>query len=683
MFTEQKKKSIISIGLAVLLMVQGFLLQAAQSEVGLMVRIIGGILWIWGIANYAEAKGYSIFFGAFLSLTLIGVVVLPVLPELTEKKVSKTPWHRDVFLAGAVIGAVFVTLTIKSWRKWPDLIVDFGAQLYTPWQLSTGAVLYRDVHYLVGGPLSQYYHALLFKIFGVSFLAIIISNLAVLALMMAIIYLYIYRCSDQLTALTASVAVLVAFAFAQYTTVGIFNYITPYSAEVVHGLALSILTIALLARWFETENPKLAGAAGFCAGLVLLTKPDMFLALAVMMLAGAVLSLRAKRKTMPLCRSLLVVGFAGLIPAAAFFLYFLCVENFSQSVQSVFAAWIPLLTTSVAHNQFYRWCMGLDAPWDHLRQTALQFLSLTAVATVCALVSLRKIPLLLTVLLFVLCAFELIQLSWNFNWFNCGHCLPLLGLTLLALLVGSGVKNGWETPVVFATLWTVWSLALLAKLGFFCRIWHYGFALAMPAFVSGIYLLLWALPRQLERCGVRPIFFRSLMWLMLLPGLTRLTQASLKLYSDKTLSIGSGADTIVAFNPHFHPVDSQVATALHWVETNVPPGATLAVLPQGALLNYLSRHNNPCGYVAWNPPEIAAFGQEKMTAALIAHSPDYVIELFVNYGEYGENYFGLEKRFGLDAQRWIDAHYQLVDQIGHDWLKDGQFGIKILKKNRF
>ena len=171
---------------------------------------------------------------------------------------------------------------------------------------------------------------------------------------------------------------------------------------------------------------------------------------------------------------------------------------------------------------------------------------------------------------------------------------------------------------------------------------------------------------------------------MLLPGLTRLTQASLTLYSDKTMPVGSGADTILAFDPRFRPMDADVAAALRWVETNMPPRATLAVLPQGAMLNYLSRHTNPCGYVAWNPPELAAFGQEKMTAAFIAHSPDYVIELFVNYGEYGETFFGQEKRFGLDAQQWIDAHYQLAcPVIGHDWLKDGQFGVKILQKNRY
>jgi hypothetical protein len=594
---------------------------------------------------------------------------------------GKTSLRRDALFAGAVIGAVFAMLTFKTWRRWPDLVVDFGAQLYMPWQISTGEVLYRDVHYLAGGPLSQYYHALLFKIFGVSFLTLVISNLTVVALLLAIIYLCFYRCSDQLTAITACVAVLVAFAFAHYTTVGIFNYITPYSAEVVHGLVLSVLAVALLARWFETENAWLAGAVGLCTGLTLLTKPDMLLAQMPMVLCGAALFWLAKRKGKLLSRSLALMAGGALIPTVGFFLWFLCFEDLPQSARSVFAAWIPLLTTRAANSPFYRWCLGLDQPWVHLQQTISQYLRLAGIAVVCAVACWRKIPAWMACLLAAVLAIGLINASWEFNWFNCGHCLPLVCLTLLALLVWRGAKGGWEPPTVFATLWAVWSLALLAKLGFFCRIWHYGFALAMPAFISGIYLLLWALPQQLERCGVRPALFRGLLWLMLLPGLTRLTQSSLKLYSDRTAPIGSGADTILTFNPHFRALDGEVAEAWRWIETNMPARATLAVLPQGAMLNYLSRHANPCGYVAWNPPEMAAFGQEKMTEAFIAHSPDFVIELFVNYGEYGEAIFGQEKRFGLDLQQWIDAHYQLVQMIGHDWLKDGQFGIKILKKN--
>jgi hypothetical protein len=378
------------------------------------------------------------------------------------------------------------------------------------------------------------------------------------------------------------------------------------------------------------------------------------------MLVAVALFVRVKRNFALLRRSLALMLAGGVIPAAGFFLWFFRVEDFQASVRSVLAAWIPLLTTSAAHGQFYRWCLGMDKPWFHA----------------------RKIPLRLSIILAVPLALGLLEVSWNFNWFTCGYCLPPVCLTLLAVVIWRAARTGWEPAVIFAFLWTVWSLLVMAKLGLFCRIWHYGFALAMPAFISGFYLLLWALPRQLERCAVRSALFRGLLWLFLLPGLLRLAQTSLVLYADKTMPVGSGADTMLAFDLHFRAIDSDMAAALRWVETNVPPSATLTVLPQGVMLNYLTRHTNPCGYSAWNPPELAAFGQEKMTAALIAHSPDYIIELLINYGEYGETYFGEHKSFGLEAQQWIAAHYRPVLLIGRDRDKSGLSGIKILQKNR-
>ena len=45
-----------------------------------------------------------------------------------------------------------------SWRKWPDPLIDFGRELYLPWRLANGAVLYRDVDDFYG-PLSQYLNA--------------------------------------------------------------------------------------------------------------------------------------------------------------------------------------------------------------------------------------------------------------------------------------------------------------------------------------------------------------------------------------------------------------------------------------------------------------------------------------------------------------------------------------------
>src|ERR1700678_1848435 len=100
--------------------------------------------------------------------------------------------RRGFGLGALVVALCLAILTMQTWRKWGDMLVDFGVQLYLPWKLSTGAVLYRDVAYLTGGPLSQYYHAWLFRIFGVSLLPIVVSNLVMLVLLVAAIYVGFY-----------------------------------------------------------------------------------------------------------------------------------------------------------------------------------------------------------------------------------------------------------------------------------------------------------------------------------------------------------------------------------------------------------------------------------------------------------------------------------------------------------
>ena len=41
--------------------------------------------------------------------------------------------------------ALFVALLAATWLRWPDALVDFWRNLYIPWRLSEGALLYTDV----------------------------------------------------------------------------------------------------------------------------------------------------------------------------------------------------------------------------------------------------------------------------------------------------------------------------------------------------------------------------------------------------------------------------------------------------------------------------------------------------------------------------------------------------------
>ena len=49
------------------------------------------------------------------------------------------------WLGPAIIAVALPLMLAWSWEKWPDPLIDFGRELYAPWQLAAGRVLYRDV----------------------------------------------------------------------------------------------------------------------------------------------------------------------------------------------------------------------------------------------------------------------------------------------------------------------------------------------------------------------------------------------------------------------------------------------------------------------------------------------------------------------------------------------------------
>jgi 4-amino-4-deoxy-L-arabinose transferase-like glycosyltransferase len=607
--------------------------------------------------------------------------------SLKEKKLraGNFPARSSFWTGLALVAVAFVFAAEISWRRWPDLIVDFGGQLYIPWRLANGAVLYRDLYYFAGGPLSQYFNALLFKIFGASFFTLIVANLTLVAATLFLIYRRFVASTDVLTATTICLGIVLVFAFGQYTTIGNYNYIAPYSHEVLHGLLLSILAVVLLSDWLKNEKIRFAFAAGFCGGLVFLTKPDVFVTLAVACIVAFIIFYITRRRIDFALKSLAAFLFAGLIPALGFFFYFLSVENWRESLRSVVFGWLPLFQTAIAKNPYYQWCMGLDLPFPHLRDMAVQFLfvAITVAFYAAAFRFLQKLKSKPAKwFLWLLLIVPLLLLADRFDWGGCGAALPLLAFTTCALLREHFKKLSLEMEIVFPLLWSVFGLVLLLKLGLFSRISHYGFALAMPAFVSAVYLLLWLLPRLLgNRFQVPARLFRATVWLVLLVGFGNLFQQSENFYASKNLAVGQGNDRIMAFGPDGNSVEARTTeAALAWIETNVPPDATIAALPQGILLNYLSRRINPTPCLDWNPTMFTVFGQEKMTAAFEKNPPDYVCLVEWKSYDFGVGYFGKEPGYGVELMQWIDKNYTPAQLFGSEPLKNGLFGIKVLKR---
>ena len=155
--------------------------------------------------------------------------------NLTGRRAQILEWSRSKWAGLVLVGCVFALAAALSWRRWPDILVDFGIQLYLPWRISQGDVLYRDVMYLTGGPLSQYFNALLFKIFGVSFRTLIFANLAITAGMLVLVYRRFLAAADRLTATMICLAIVLVFAFQHSVRLAITTMSRPIATRCFMG----------------------------------------------------------------------------------------------------------------------------------------------------------------------------------------------------------------------------------------------------------------------------------------------------------------------------------------------------------------------------------------------------------------------------------------------------------------
>jgi hypothetical protein len=127
-----------------------------------------------------------------------------------------------------------------------------------------------------------------------------------------------------------------------------------------------------------------------------------------------------------------------------------------------------------------------------------------------------------------------------------------------------------------------------------------------------------------------------------------------------TVPIGRAANAMRGPGPLASPTGELAATLEHRIETTVPTDATVAVLPEGALLNFLTGHPNPTPHYSLEPPELAALGVETVLAGYRAHPPDYVVLIAWGGDEYGVGTFG-NPSWGGDLVRWVERDYDRID----------------------
>jgi hypothetical protein len=598
------------------------------------------------------------------------------------ERTSPSPWGGELLgILGLVALAAF--LLRVSWRKWNHPLVDFGRELHIPWRLSEGAVLYRDVDD-VYGPFSQYFNAGLFTLFGPGLIVLVIANLVIAAAIVATAYGVFRRAWGAVGAWTACGLFLSLFAFNQAFYLGNFNYVTPYAHEATHGVLVCLALVALVGRWLEQPTHARIFGAGLCVGLTLVIKPEFILAGFAVIAAAMFLRWRSGGRISG--GEAWRFGLGAIMPTALFFVYFAWHLPVTAAAVATGRAWTSLLVHSEFVGLKYQLTfMGLDQPWSnfllHVRK------SLIAGAVLAGAVYLLRRALMLTAwkrptaLVFVLAAALTFGVLVRID--QIGACLlALLGGYLIVRLSwkrvvdapsADGAAFGWRILIV------VLGVALMARMILAGRIVQFGFFQAAVATMALGAIFVSEPVACLPNVRGRQALLAVLAAALAVPGIVRMVAISQEFQRLQTFPVGTGRDQFFYYPPEIDATGFVVRTVVEKL-AELPREQTLLALPEGSMINYLSRRTSPLPQFQFHGFTTEGGRETEVVKALTANPPDIVVIASRDLRDFGVKIYGERDGAGRQIMRWIAERYEITHKIDNDPLDSAQCGAYIMQK---
>lgn len=610
-------------------------------------------------------------------------------PEIL-KNLIRTIMKSNLFkyLFSLLLMAILSSYLLKiSWNKWADLLVDFGREVYIPWQIAEGAALYRDLSYF-SGPFSPYLNSIIFYFFGSNLITLVILNLILLLVIIGVIFRYFLEITDLFTATALALTFIGVFAFSQYTGIGNYNYVTPYSHEMTHGILLSVSAIYSFRVFIKKQNAWWLFPTGILTGLTFLTKPELFIALAGSLGLGEAVLVRKTGfawRTLGAHWGSIACGF---FLAVGLFLGYLSIQiGLNPALQGFLTPYRLLVLSELIHNPFYLWASGFDHPWENAGRMVRNLFEVLSIVLLIVgfsiLVSKVKPRSFRMVLLLFFSASFILSiplLLYGVPWVEKLRFLPVVAGFSAIYFAYRVFREQKEVPsdrhlsfLVFST----YSFLLLGKIILNTHAYHYGFGLAMPATLMAVSLLLFHLRCYLKNKYHEIIPFRLLSMALLGIFILAHINISHQIFSLKDQKITTAKGTLFTWNPRINPQGRIMGAAIQEILKIMGPQDRFMVFPEGVMLNYLTERKNSTPYINFMPPELIVFKEEKILEAIRKNPPSYILMAEKNTVEYGYHYFG--KDYGQEIYGWLMKNYSPVSTLGAPPLTGSGFGIQILK----
>jgi hypothetical protein len=500
----------------------------------------------------------------------------------------------QIILIASVV-AVAAIAFIQSYARWLDPIIDTGRDLYIPEQIARGAKLYRDIRYQYP-PLAPYLLALITGGIGHSLAAYMAIGIAQSMTIATSLWIALRK---PLPAFAATLS-FVAICFCGASTWGA-NFIFPYSYGATIGMALICIALAAFVHARNAIAIAALVMASWC-------KVEYAVATLVIVVVLAIARRISMKQVAAYCGAM-------VLSVAAVALYFRDTNWWSENV---FAAW----QHGARAKHFFEVISGLASWREQLIQIAI------GIAGIAAIFFLQRWRNWLAAIAIIVIACLIADHSFFRAW-----------AVLQWIALAWALVRDRESPLV---IFAAFSVACTLRIPLNVSPSWYGFVLTVPAMALAAYTLFCYLPR------------RNAMALFWLAPFVASAGADLwqqhERYAEKQYAIVSPRGTFYDWNRDRAAILNRVIASVH--------DGTLAVMPEGITINYLTQTRTPLTFHTFTPVETAdPMVENAILRELSSNPPDRVLLVTRDVREYGSRGFGID--YDLRIKALLRARYRM------------------------
>ncbi|MDF9828588.1 hypothetical protein M2447_002714 [Ereboglobus sp. PH5-10] len=592
------------------------------------------------------------------------------------------------FACSLIVFAAFYMIYI-SWFNWANPQVDFGRELYTAWRLTEGDLPVRDI-FRQFGPLSDYWNAFMFYLFGVSLNTLLFANMAIYTTIVILALLLLRRAFGFFPAVIASVLGVLIFGLSDFTGWGNYNYLMPYSHGATHGLLLLLMMMAWVV--LRPQNARCSGIPeGLLFGLLCMTKVEFIFAGVFIILISSLRSATVNGSVGGLfyLGKIIITTVSILLSTWGVFCIYL---NPGEAMQAAWASFM-FSRSGPVHSTFQMGLLGIHDIkgnlFRHFQSTGM-FACVFLTWTLFLRYFSKRHYMLVVPMVMILS----LLIGFYVNWLAIGYAfieiLLIAGIYTVYLnyknAKGSRLEGRRKILAAFTfrssgswarVILIVGALAMLARMPLTTRIYHYGFYQAMLAGVVCFAFLFGMAPLLAGAAyRARMIFFWALVTISAV-GLWQLVKINNFQYGRKTVVFDPSLVSPVMADYKITTAGVYLGAAAKYLEPIVETNDRLVVLPEGIMLNFWLRLKSGTP-VFVHFPEVYVLQKDAIWKQLLENPPKYMVCVSrPNIQEYGIPYYGYDNNSGKELLEWVDRNYNPIQQFGDYPFGEKGFGLII------